>query len=160
PRLAAAPVAMKRRSAAHAIGIKILNTLVRCSSLTLRHFDASSVSAVTYRTVFILALATFLVVAACSGASPGAELFGPEPQTTQSESGNEPNGGAEEDGGSDATTNLPPAMPTVDAGNDSGSVCPPNKMLCSGTCVALDDPAYGCGSCTPCRATAIGRPTC
>jgi hypothetical protein len=107
-----------------------------------------------------LAFSLSVAAAACSGTSPGG-LVGPDP--VQSASGNDPSpSGADAGAGEDATTNPPPPPPhPVDAGKDtSGPTCPPNKKLCGTACVGLDDPAYGCGTCTPCPNVTGGTAVC
>jgi len=73
--------------------------------------------------------------------------------------------GASDDGGVDASVgtdaiaphpnagdaHVPDAAPDADAGApDSG--CGPDAKMCGGKCVAIDDPAFGCGApaCDPC----------
>lgn len=52
-----------------------------------------------------------------------------------------------------------PDEPTADAGTppeadageeDTSDPCGPGMRTCNGTCVSVTDPAYGCGTCTPC----------
>lgn len=66
---------------------------------------------------------------------------------------------ASADGGSEGGTISPTSS---DAGDSPARACGDGKKLCSGECVALDDPRYGCAaeSCEPCGLTNTKSHSC
>lgn len=66
-----------------------------------------------------------------------------------------------EDSPMDVSQDVPAQETGPDAPADS-STCPATQKLCNGQCVAVSDPAYGCGStgCTPCPTPSHASATC
>lgn len=53
-------------------------------------------------------------------------------------------------GGAGGASSSSSTASSSNSGAGGGAPCGANETECNGNCVSNDDPAYGCGSCTPC----------